>query len=156
MLYVNFVTHPVSRSVMVPDDRGGYVTWMSVAHTFGSDVARLRIGRALDDTGEHFELLLRDKVIGVLIDDGSGWTIKLPQARRPRSPNLYFRLCPRGFANEITIWRVTPDQARVVERDYEDYVDRNPGTAAQWIDPTRKQIALATACAAADKENAER
>lgn len=64
----------------------------------------------------------------------------------------YWEVCPRGFTNEVTIYRVRLDQVAEVERVYDGYVDRQfeagntsatcgwttdpraPGRAIDWAD----------------------
>ena len=50
---------------------------------------------------------------------------------------LYFKLSPRGFANEVIYFRVSPDQVPEVESEYGDYTDRHPGTVADWTTDQR-------------------
>jgi len=45
----------------------------------------------------------------------------------------FFRLCPRGFANEVTYFRVPADQAAEVDTYFADYSDRNPDGSARWL-----------------------
>lgn len=46
----------------------------------------------------------------------------------------YFRVCPRGFANEVTYYRVPLEQVPEVEAEYADFADLNPGASARWTD----------------------
>lgn len=44
----------------------------------------------------------------------------------------YFRVCPRGFANEVTYYRVPIDKAAECEAEYQDFADNNPCGTADW------------------------
>jgi hypothetical protein len=49
----------------------------------------------------------------------------------------YYRLCPRGFANEVTYFRVPLDKITEVDAYFVDYEDRNPGASTGWTEDTR-------------------
>lgn len=40
-----------------------------------------------------------------------------------RSQVRYYKVCPRGFANEVTYIKVNADQVEAVEKHFEDYED---------------------------------
>jgi hypothetical protein len=39
----------------------------------------------------------------------------------------YFKVCPRGFANEIVFYRVPVEQVAEVEAEYAHFEDNRPG-----------------------------
>ena len=49
----------------------------------------------------------------------------------------YFKVCPRGFRNEVIYFKVRPDQVAEVEAYFEDYEDKNPDGYATWTDDAR-------------------
>lgn len=71
-----------------------------------------------------------------------------------RSRYRYFKVCPRGFSNEVTYYRVPLDKIDEVNREYDGYEDRQfdagntdaycgwttdkraraPGVAIDWAD----------------------
>lgn len=65
-----------------------------------------------------------------------------------RSNHRYFMVCPRGFANEVTYYRVPLDKVEECELEYRNYNDdpnaycrwtedkfaRLPGVAIDWAD----------------------
>lgn len=49
-----------------------------------------------------------------------------------RSNYRYFKVCPRGFANEVTYYRVPLDKIAECDAEYADYADRFTGGFAEW------------------------
>lgn len=51
-----------------------------------------------------------------------------------RSNNVrYYKICPRGFANEVRYVRVlTDEQAKILEDEYSNIADKAPGAWAHW------------------------
>jgi hypothetical protein len=49
-----------------------------------------------------------------------------------RSNYRYYLVSPRGFANEITYFRVPVDRVAEVDAYFADYEDRNPGSRTGW------------------------
>ena len=55
----------------------------------------------------------------------------------------YYEICPRGFANEVVVYRVRPKHVAEVEEHYRGYADRHPGASHGWtVEPRRKRQAL--------------
>lgn len=54
-----------------------------------------------------------------------------------RSKYRYFKLCPRGFSNEIIYFKVPLDKVDEVEAYFADYEDKNPGGHAAWTSDKR-------------------
>jgi hypothetical protein len=47
----------------------------------------------------------------------------------------YFKVCPRGFVNEVTYYRISNErEAAQAEAEYGDIADRQPGASAGWTD----------------------
>lgn len=44
-----------------------------------------------------------------------------------RSNYRYFKVCPRGFANEVTYYRVPLDKIAECDAEYADYDDKHAG-----------------------------
>jgi hypothetical protein len=44
----------------------------------------------------------------------------------------YYRVCPRGFANEVFYFRVPDDKIGEVDAHFARYSDRNPSGWAGW------------------------
>lgn len=57
-----------------------------------------------------------------------------------RSTYRYFRLCPRGFVNEVTYFRVRESEVPEVERYFADYNDRNTSGSAGWTTDKRARM----------------
>ncbi len=59
-----------------------------------------------------------------------------------RTVYRYFEVCPRGFANEVTYYRVAPSQVADVEKRYGgEWKDRefdlgNTSADARWVEPS--------------------
>lgn len=50
----------------------------------------------------------------------------------------YFKVCPRGFLNEVTYIRIdTPEQAAAIEQEYADFEDTNPSGYSTWTHDRR-------------------
>jgi hypothetical protein len=49
----------------------------------------------------------------------------------------YYEVCPRGFSNELTYIRCTPEQAPAVEAEFAGLADRTPGAIHGWTDDKR-------------------
>jgi hypothetical protein len=61
----------------------------------------------------------------------------MPSTIKPR----YFKICPRGFANEVLYIRVTRDaDAATLDKDYEYFADDRPGAYAGWTSDARARI----------------
>jgi len=57
-----------------------------------------------------------------------------------RSTYRYFKVSPRGFANEYTIYRVPLDKVDEVELEYDGYADQEPGRWCGWTTDRRATI----------------
>lgn len=44
----------------------------------------------------------------------------------------YFKVSPRGFANEVVYFRVREDQVTQVEAEYADFENDEPGRYCGW------------------------
>ena len=51
-------------------------------------------------------------------------------------PNATFRICPRGFANEVTYLRVPADKIEQVDALFGGYND-SPNASALWVPNNR-------------------
>lgn len=51
--------------------------------------------------------------------------------------NRYFKVSPRGFANEVTYFRVPSESAADVEKHFENYEDKHPGARTGWTTDKR-------------------
>ncbi len=51
---------------------------------------------------------------------------------RSSSKYRYYAHCPRGFANEVTYFRVPLDKVAEVNAYFDGYVDENPGSSTGW------------------------
>lgn len=49
----------------------------------------------------------------------------------------YFKFSPRGFANEVTYFRVRPEEVAAVEASFAGYEDKHPGAHTGWTDDKR-------------------
>lgn len=57
----------------------------------------------------------------------------------------YYKVCPRGFANEMTYYVVHNDaEAQECEREHDDLPDRRPGAITGW---TNDRVAAASGVA---------
>ena len=54
-----------------------------------------------------------------------------------RSKYRYFRVCPRGFANEVIYFRVPLDKVAEVDAYFDGYSDKNPSGSADWTTDKR-------------------
>lgn len=62
-----------------------------------------------------------------------------------RSNYRYFKVSPRGFANEVTYYRVPLDKIAECEAAYENYEDNGSGRYASWTndaDARRPGVAI--------------
>lgn len=51
-----------------------------------------------------------------------------------RSNYRYFMVSPRGFANEVTYYRVPLDKVEECELEYRDLANNNPGAYCRWTE----------------------
>lgn len=51
-----------------------------------------------------------------------------------RSNFRYFKVSPRGFRNEVVIFRVPLDKIAEVNKQFKDFEDRSNGGHCNWID----------------------
>ena len=60
----------------------------------------------------------------------------------------YFKVCPRGFANEVTYYRVPVDKAQECEQEHINLSDNNPNAYCGWTtDKSAYQYGVAIAWA---------
>jgi hypothetical protein len=62
-----------------------------------------------------------------------------------RSNYRYFKVCPRGFANEVTYYKVPADKVAECEALYRNYEDDGSGRYAGWsndADARRPGVAI--------------
>jgi hypothetical protein len=53
----------------------------------------------------------------------------------------YFKICPRGFANEVTYVRILDEnQAAKIEEEYASFEDDNPNAYARWTNDARASM----------------
>ncbi len=53
----------------------------------------------------------------------------------------YLKLCPRGFHNEITYYRVPADKVEEAEREYEHCTDENEcGGYSEWTNDLKASV----------------
>lgn len=57
-----------------------------------------------------------------------------------RSKYRYFRVCPRGFWNEVRYYRVPIDKTAEVETEYANFEDNNPGASCGWTKDSRARV----------------
>jgi hypothetical protein len=62
---------------------------------------------------------------------------------RSKSKNRMFRVCPRGFSNEITYYRVPADKVAECEAEYAGFADANPRGSARWLGEHEQSTAYA-------------
>jgi len=61
-----------------------------------------------------------------------------------RSNYRYFKVSPRGFANEVTCYRVPLDKIAECDAEYATYEDDNEGGHAGWtLDKVARQPGVA-------------
>jgi hypothetical protein len=65
----------------------------------------------------------------------------MPARWRERPSYCYFRVCPRGFANEVLYFRVPASKVAEVDTAFEHHEDNNPNGSSRWIGPKEKSIA---------------
>lgn len=64
-----------------------------------------------------------------------------PQSVKQVDTHRYFRVSPRGFANEVFYVHVSNAvEAEIVERHYEHLEDNTPGASAGWSRDRRASI----------------
>lgn len=56
-------------------------------------------------------------------------------------PFKMFRVCPRGFADEVTYYKVPLDKVAECEAEYADFEDSNPDGSARWLGDHESSIA---------------
>jgi hypothetical protein len=57
-----------------------------------------------------------------------------------RSNYRYFRVCPRGFANEVLYFRVPTEKIAEVDAYFDGYSDNNPSGSAGWTKDDRARL----------------
>lgn len=57
-----------------------------------------------------------------------------------RSRVRYFKVSPRGFANEIVYFRVRDDEVEQVDKQFERFEDRAGGGNCGWTDDDRARM----------------
>lgn len=57
--------------------------------------------------------------------------------------NRIYRVCPRGFANEVIYYRVPADQIAACEAEYAGYSNNNPEGSARWLGEHEQSIGYA-------------
>lgn len=54
-----------------------------------------------------------------------------------RSKWRYFKVCPRGFQNEVIYFKVRPEKVAEVDEYFAHYSDENPSGYAEWTSDKR-------------------
>jgi hypothetical protein len=57
-----------------------------------------------------------------------------------RSNYRYFRVCPRGFANEVRYYKVPLDKIAEVDAEYANFEDNNPGASCGWTTDRKARV----------------
>ena len=133
-----FCDRAASLRVMEHDSAGHGHDAGTAADVFDVRLALIQVGDAqgTDDARgayEWYPLTISGDVVGELRDDANGLTIHIQRRNHPgRSNYRYFRVCPRGFSNEVRYYRVPLDKVGEVEAEYGDFSDRNPSGSAGW------------------------
>ena len=57
--------------------------------------------------------------------------------------NRIYRVCPRGFVDEVTYYRVPLDKVAECEAEHAYYSDGHPDGSARWLGEHEKSIGYA-------------